>query len=89
MDNWLSLVAPIAAVGGVYVLVPVVAHTYSRFRGVRLVSCPETQAQVKVELDATQAAVTAAVGPPEVRVKRCARWPEHADCGQECVAAMR
>ena len=89
MDNILTVVAPIAAVGALYVVAPVVAHTYRRFRGPRTVTCPENHESVEIQIDAGEAAASAAFGKPELRVKRCARWPEHQHCGQECLAEVK
>ena len=58
---------------------------YLRFRGTRVVVCPETRRYVAVEVDAPHAAATAAGGHAEVRLTSCTRWPERADCDQDCV----
>ena len=89
MDNFLTLVAPIAAVGAAYVIAPVVAHTYSRFRAPRTVTCPENQEPAEIQIDAGEAAATAAFGHAELRIKHCSRWPEHEQCGQECLADVK
>jgi hypothetical protein len=78
---------------GVLVLsfVPVVVLTIRallRYRGRRMVTCPETNRSAAVELDAGHAAFTTATGQRELRVQKCARWPEHARCDQECVAQI-
>ncbi|MFQ5666767.1 MAG: hypothetical protein ACE5I7_10090 [Candidatus Binatia bacterium] len=85
MEAWLTHIAPIAAVGLLFVVVPVVAHAYTRFRGTKVVTCPESQAPAEIELDAARAATTAALGHSELRVAHCNRWPEHEQCGQECL----
>jgi hypothetical protein len=88
MDNFLTVVAPIAAVGALYVVAPVVAHTYRRFRPPRTVTCPENHEPAEIQIDAGEAAATAAFGKPELRVRRCSRWPEHEQCGQECLGEV-
>jgi Protein of unknown function (DUF1761) len=57
-------------------------HTY---RDGRTVNCPETQAPVSVQFNALRAAWTGLAGPPKLRLADCTRWPERADCGQECI----
>ncbi len=57
-------------------------HTY---REGRTVNCPETQAPVSVRFNALRAAWTGLAGPPKLRLADCTRWPERADCGQECI----
>jgi len=66
------------------VLRPVVGN-YLKFRGKRVIICPETRAPAGVEVDAEHAAVTSATTMAELRLKSCSRWPERQDCGQECL----
>ena len=61
---------------------------YRRFRGDRLVVCPENQQPVRVELDAGRAALASMAGKALLTLKNCSRWPEKATCGQECLAAL-
>jgi hypothetical protein len=61
-------------------------NVYNRYRGSRAVTCPEIHRQVAVGFDALHAAVTDLnATKPDVRLADCTRWPERADCGQECV----
>jgi hypothetical protein len=62
-----------------------VLRSYIRFRGKRLVTCPETQRPAAVEVDAARAAISAATGLEHLELHRCSRWPERAGCGQECL----
>ena len=57
----------------------------SRFRGARIVTCPETNKPTIVEVDALHASLTSAVGLPDIRLKDCSRWPIKEQCGQECL----
>ena len=84
MDSLLTVVAPIAAVGALYVVVPVVTDAYRRFRGTKVVICPETHAPAEIQLDVGQAAASMATGPPDLKVTRCSRWPERHYCDQAC-----
>jgi hypothetical protein len=56
-----------------------------KYRGDRVVTCPETKQTVGVALDAKRAAWTAMVHPPALRLETCTRWPERQDCGQDCL----
>ncbi len=78
--------AVLAAVG-TYLLVRVYvgARLYAKFRGKRLVSCPETKQPAAVEVNAPRAAMEAVVGEPRLRLNECTRWPERQDCGQHCL----
>jgi hypothetical protein len=70
------------------ILLGVGVRTGWKFRGKRLVTCPETLAAAAVSVDAGHAAITAVFGGPELRLSRCSRWPERAACGQECLAQI-
>jgi hypothetical protein len=86
LESALYLVIAVIALGLLYVVVPVVASTYARLRGTRMVMCPETRGREVISLDATQAAVTAAFGDPVVQVRGCSRWPDRRRCDQSCLA---
>jgi hypothetical protein len=79
------LMAAIILLGVVYVLLPVAAHTYRAVRGPKAVTCPETLEPATIELDAKRAALTSTFGDARLKVAKCARWPEHQDCDQECL----
>jgi len=61
------------------------AQTYRTYRDGRTVNCPETHATVSVRFNALRAAWSGLQGPPKLRLADCTRWPERADCGQECI----
>jgi hypothetical protein len=58
---------------------------YSRSRGNRTVTCPETHGQVTVTFDALHVAVTGLRERPTHRLAACTRWPERRDCPQGCI----
>jgi len=70
---------------------------YLKFRGKRLVTCPETQRTVAVEVDAKGLAKEIVLGgavlpqsrlaPTKLglRLSECTRWPERQDCPQGCL----
>jgi hypothetical protein len=60
-------------------------RTYFKFRGKRIVSCPETHEPAAVSVAAGKAAAQAAVGAPHLALSDCSRWPEKEACGQECL----
>ena len=76
------------AVVAIYFLARVVIPAYLKFRGKRLITCPENQAVASVEVDATHAAITAGVGEPDLHLKTCSRWPERQNCGQQCLSQI-
>jgi hypothetical protein len=83
-----ALIVMIVSLGVLYVVLPVVADTYRRLRGMRTVTCPETNEPAAIELDAMRAALRSAVLSPDVQVRRCSHWPEREHCGQECLAQV-
>jgi len=73
----------------VYLLKSEAAWTFLRYRGNRLVTCPETKAPAAVKVASAWAAVTAAVGQRRLRLKTCSRWPDRQDCDQPCLWQVR
>ena len=62
--------------------------TWRRARASRHVTCPGISAPALIALDPWYAVRMHALGNSELRVRRCARWPEHRDCGKECLAQI-
>jgi hypothetical protein len=60
-----------------------------KYRGQRVVTCPENHRPAGVVVDATRAAATGFGKAPELRLSDCSRWPEKAGCGQECLSEIR
>ena len=81
------LIAAIVVLGVFFLLLSSAAAVYLKFRGTRLVSCPETKEPAAVEVDAKYAAFTAPTGE-RLRLKDCSRWPESQDCGQHCLGQI-
>jgi hypothetical protein len=75
------------ATGVVCVLYVLVLETveYRKWRGTRVIICPETHAPAAVVVDARHAALYAAIDVSDLRLKQCSRWPERRECGQECL----
>ena len=64
------------------------ALAWWRFRGQRVIVCPETHSAAGVVVDARHAAASSILGAPELRLASCSRWPERAGCGQECLGQI-
>ena len=64
-------------------------RNYLRYRGKRLVTCPETHQAAAVHINAGKAAVTALIGRQEVRLDQCSRWPQRQNCGQDCLSEIK
>ena len=69
------LIAAIVVLGVFFLLLSSAAAAYLKFRGMRLVSCPETKEPAAVEVDAKYAALTAPIGEEGLRFKDFSRWP--------------
>ena len=65
-------------------LIATFAGLFLRYRGKRIVTCPETALPVGVEVNAAKAAGTWIVSRPRFVVTACSRWPERAGCDQAC-----
>ena len=64
------------------------ARAWWKFRGSRVVTCPENRRPAGVAVDAAHAASTALAGSPDLRLSSCSRWPERAGCGQQCLVEI-
>lgn len=80
------LVALLAAALAYFVLGRII-RAYLKFRGTRLVTCPETEATAAVQVNAAEAAWRGALSRTSApfHLNECSRWPEQKDCGQECL----
>jgi hypothetical protein len=63
-------------------------RAYFRYRGTRVITCPETKMPAAVRVDKGHVAATTASGEPELRLESCSRWPEKEHCGQECLSQI-
>lgn len=66
----------------------VAARSFLKYRGTRVVTCPETSAPAAVEVAALRTALTAALGKQTLELRDCSRWPERQGCGQDCLAQI-
>jgi len=63
-------------------------YAFVRYRGKRVVECPETKKPVAVRVNALLAARDGMFGKPTIRLNQCTRWPERQNCGQECLSQI-
>jgi hypothetical protein len=59
-----------------------------KYRGKRVITCPETQRPAGVTLEARHAAFSGLAARPDLRLSDCSRWPERAGCGQGCLSQI-
>lgn len=60
----------------------------SKYRGIKIVACPETGTCAVVEVDALHAALTSIVGRADIRMENCSLWPMKSECGRQCLASL-
>src|SRR5262249_13412123 len=58
-----------------FVVIQAVA-AWRRWRGTRVITCPENRKPAAVDLDLGFAVSGAVLGRPELRLRDCSRWPE-------------
>jgi hypothetical protein len=85
MERPLLLLAAIAALGAIYVVLPVMMDAFLRYRKHRKLTCPEEKRTASVGIDAKAAAWGAAMDKTQLRVRDCSLWPEKHDCAQRCL----
>ena len=73
----------VAAVGLLWVL-----PSWRAYRRRCVVTCPETGQATGVHVDAARVARSAWLGPLDLRLRGCTRWPERAGCGEECLGQL-
>lgn len=81
----LTYLIGLVVLGVLFLLLSAAVTAYLKFRGTRLVNCPETREPAAVEVDAMHAAFTASMGEQGLALKDCSRWPEREDCAQQCL----
>jgi len=79
------LAAGIVVLAAIAFAAVVFAKRYLKYRGKRVITCPETNCHEAVELDASLAALSSLVDGAELQLTSCTRWPERQDCPQLCI----
>ena len=82
------LIAIIAIAAALWFGIRWLVRSFSKYRGPRIVTCPETKEPAIVEVDSLHASLTATVGLPDIRLEDCSRWPIKEQCGQECLTDL-
>jgi hypothetical protein len=87
--------AAVVAIVGLALVVPYLGYrvvrgmrVYSRFRGIRLVTCPETHKAAVVRVAASSMGMQAILDEPRLRLSECSRWPMREGCGQDCLTQI-
>jgi hypothetical protein len=65
-----------------------VVQLWWKYRGDRVITCPENHRPAGVSLDLAHLASRPFAGSPPLRLSSCSRWPERAGCGQQCLSQV-
>ena len=65
-----------------------VIRLFWKYRGARVITCPENLRPAGVSVDAGHIAAQVFTQNPQLRLSSCSRWPERAGCGQQCLAQV-
>ncbi|MFQ5684942.1 MAG: hypothetical protein ACE5HC_16940 [Candidatus Binatia bacterium] len=85
MKTPLLTIGVIIALAALYVLVPLIIHTFQRYRKKRVLKCPQTDGLAEVDIDAPRAAFYSALGKQLLKVKACTLWPKKKGCDERCL----
>ena len=85
----LLVIAGMILAAGTLIGLIMVTRTYLKYRGKRLVTCPETRNPAAVHVNAGKAAVDVLEGKQaRIRLGQCSHWPDRERCGQECLSQI-
>src|SRR5262245_18646713 len=85
----LLVLVSVVFIAGAIIGLMMATRTYLKYRGKRLVTCPETRNPAVVHLVAGKASVDVLEGKhARIRLDQCSRWPEREHCRQECLSQI-
>lgn len=86
MNEWMTGVAAVAVAAAAFLLLSGFLRAFRKWRGVRVITCPENHEPAAVKVAAFDAAKEFAVaGETHLHLKTCSRWPEMAGCDEACL----
>jgi hypothetical protein len=88
MNTAAYLLVTVLIASASYIGLKWLVRAYSRYRGTKIVTCPETGKPAIVEIDALHASLTSTLSLPDIRLENCWRWPLKEQCGQECLVNL-
>lgn len=88
LGNIILLAILVLLIGAIAFGIALAFRTYLRYRGQRIITCPETHRPAAVHVDVGKAAGERLFGKTEIRLDQCSRWPEKRNCGQECLSQV-
>lgn len=88
LGNLIFAAILVVLIGSLAFGIGLAVRTYLRYRGERLVTCPETHQAAAVHVNSGKAVSTKLIGKQEIRLDQCSRWPERRSCGQDCLSQV-
>lgn len=87
MTTWHAVLLAVGFLAVIFVIFRSLhaALLYAKYRGRRLVSCPEDRCAAEVRVAAGKAAVQSLGGKPQIALCACSHWPEKNGCAQACL----
>ena len=84
----LEIAAGVIAVAVAFVVIGRAVRLWWKYRGARVITCPENLRPAGVSVDAAHVAANPFAKTPQLRLSSCSRWPERAGCGQQCLSQV-
>lgn len=89
MNEWMTGLAAIAVAVAAFLLLSGFVRAYWKWRGVRVITCPENEKAAAVKVAALDAAKEfATAGENRIHLRACSRWPEMAGCDEACLGQI-
>jgi len=82
---WVQIGLAAVALLAIGILTSRWASAWLRYRGARVITCPQNLRPAGVHVDERHAAFSALKGAPRLQLSACSRWPEKQGCGQQCL----
>jgi lipopolysaccharide/colanic/teichoic acid biosynthesis glycosyltransferase len=80
-----ALMSVLVAISIIAFFIARMGWSFYRLRGRHEVVCPDNRKSAIIRFRATHGAVTSALNDPEIKVRKCSRWPEKSGCDEACV----
>jgi hypothetical protein len=85
MNTIVIVAAMLLVLGGFFYLLWPTLRAYRKYRGMMVVTCPETNLPVGVTVDIKHAAASGILGLEQLQLSSCAHWPDRPGCDQACL----
>jgi hypothetical protein len=80
-----ALLSVLVAISIILFFIARMGWSFYRLLGRHEVVCPDNRKPAMIRFRATLGAVTSALNDPEIKVRKCSRWPAKSGCDEACV----